>query len=556
MNKLDRRNMIFFGLGTVGRDMFYALEANALIYYLSNVLDLPLGVFVATSMVFTVLRVFDALNDPIMGLLVDNTRSRHGRFKPPMALGALAGGACYLVLFADFGLRDYWFVAVFAIAYILWDIFYGLNDIAYWSMLPSLSVEQKTREKMGAFARICANIGMFAIMVGWEPITSGLGNTPKAWFTVALAVTILMLLFQLFTLFGVKERKDMFRREEEKTTLRGMWEVLTKNDQLLWTTLAMSLFNIGYMSTTTMAIYYMQYVYGNKDMYAVLAAVCGLFAAGLYQFALILLKVPSSRTTKAIKAIAARNRPTAAGFKNTYNDISLFVSRFIRLNEFKKKELADSLKIANISMSPELFTARALVRSAGIMLMSVPFFFFLPIIGLLVIVLAVLMYFQEKQKVDSCIKEKRKQIEFDLPRFVYAISQEIQMSHDVISILERHKDNFSPYLNEEIEITIADMRTGNYEAAITRFEGRIGSTNLSEVCRGFIQMIRGDDTSVYWETLAIRFSELQKQYLRNIALKIPPKVHRLSFFLMMSMMLLYVVVLGWELLSNMGVLFG
>ena len=90
MNKLDRRNMIFFGLGTIGRDMFYAFEANALIYYLSNVLSLPLGVFLATSMVFTVLRVFDALNDPLMGLLVDNTRSRHGRFKPPMALGALA----------------------------------------------------------------------------------------------------------------------------------------------------------------------------------------------------------------------------------------------------------------------------------------------------------------------------------------------------------------------------------------------------------------------------------------------------------------------------------
>ena len=130
----------------------------------------------------------------------------------------------------------------------------------------------------------------------------------------------------------------------------------------------------------------------NIALYAALAAVCGLFAAGLYNFALVLLKVPSSRTTKAIKAVAARNRPSAAGFKNTYNDISLFVSRFIRLNEFKKKELADSLKIANISMSPELFTARALVRSAGIMLLSVPFFFFLPIIGLLVIVLAVLMY--------------------------------------------------------------------------------------------------------------------------------------------------------------------
>ena len=276
MTKLDRRNMLFFGLGTVGRDMFYALEANALIYYLSNVLQLPISVFVATSLVFTVLRVFDAVNDPFMGLIIDNGRSKHGKFKPPMLLGAVAGAACYLVLFTDFGLRNYWFVAVFAIAYIFWDIFYGLNDIAYWSMLPSLSVNQKVREKMGAFARICANVGMFVVMVGWEPVTSSLGNTPKAWFLVALTVTVLMLLFQLFTIFGVKENRSMFTPQQEKTTLRGMWDVIAKNDQLLWTTLSMSLFTIGYMTTTTFAIYYMQYVFGNKDMYAVLAAVVGV----------------------------------------------------------------------------------------------------------------------------------------------------------------------------------------------------------------------------------------------------------------------------------------
>ncbi len=275
MNKLDKRNMVFFGLGTIGRDMFYALEANALIYYLSNVLQLPIGVFLATSLVFTILRVFDALNDPLMGLIVDNGRSKHGKFKPPMLFGALAGAACYMVLFTDFGLRNYWFVAVFGIAYILWDIFYGLNDIAYWSMLPSLSVDQQVREKMGAFARICANIGMFAIMVGWEPITDGMGNTPKAWFIVAAAVTVLMLLFQLFTLLGVKEKHYMFKKEE-KTTLGGMWRVISKNDQLLWTTLAMSLFTIGYMTTTTISIYYMQYIFGNKAMYAVLAAVVGV----------------------------------------------------------------------------------------------------------------------------------------------------------------------------------------------------------------------------------------------------------------------------------------
>ncbi len=294
MSKLDRRNMTFFGLGTIGRDMFYALEANALLYYLSNVLDLPVGIYVATSMVFTILRVFDAVNDPLMGLIVDNGRSKHGKFKPPMVIGAAVAGACYLVLFADFGLRNYGFVAIFAVAYILWDIFYGLNDIAYWSMLPTLSVEQKVREKMGAFARICANIGMFAIMVGWQPITSGLGNTPKAWFTVALVVTILMFAFQLFTVFGVKEKTNMFKQEEEKTSFKDMIRVFAKNDQLMWTTLSMSLFNIGYMTTTTISIYYMQYVYGNADMYAVLAAVVGVAQL----FALSIFPACSKKTTR------------------------------------------------------------------------------------------------------------------------------------------------------------------------------------------------------------------------------------------------------------------
>ena len=228
---------------------------------------------------YTVLRIFDALNDPFMGLIVDNGHSKFGKFKQPMLIGAIAAAVCYMVFFTDFGLRNFGFVAVFAVAYILWDIFYGLNDIAYWSMLPSLSIEQKTREKMGAFARICANIGMFAIMVSWEPITGSLGESlgspQKGWFVVALAVTVLMLLFQLFTIFGVRE-KHYAAKPQEKTTLKGMWEVITKNDQLLWTTISMSLFTIGYMTTTSLAIYYMQYIFGNKDMYAVLAAVVGV----------------------------------------------------------------------------------------------------------------------------------------------------------------------------------------------------------------------------------------------------------------------------------------
>jgi melibiose permease/lactose/raffinose/galactose permease len=275
VDKLDRQNKYFFGLGTVGRDMFYAFEANALLYYLSNILTLPIGIFAAASLCLTVLRIFDALNDPITGLIIDNIHTPWGKFKPPMLIGAVTSAAFFLILFADFGLNNAWFVVVFGLAYIFWDITYGINDIAYWSMLPSLTLDRKQRENFGAFARICANIGMYIIMVGWQPITTALGNTTKAWFTVALCVTVLMIGFQLFTVIGVKEDRNRFR-QEGGTSLKQMFGVLFGNDQLMWTALSMALFMIGYCTTTGFAIYYMQYVFGNSGMYAVLAAVVGL----------------------------------------------------------------------------------------------------------------------------------------------------------------------------------------------------------------------------------------------------------------------------------------
>ena len=274
MKNQNNRNKYFFGLGTVGRDMFYAFEANAILYFLSDVLSLPLWVFAATSMVLSVLRVFDALNDPITGLIIDNIHSPWGKFKPAIAVGGVLSAVFYLVLFGGIG-TGWSFIVLFAVAYLLWDISYGINDIAYWTLLPALSTDQKQREKNGAFARICANIGMFAIMVLWQPITQAMGNTPKAWFQVALVMCAAYLGFLCFPIFGVKEDRSIVQ-SEEKTTLRQMWDALTKNDQLLWTTLSMGLFMVGYCTTTGFAIYYMKYLFGNENMYAVLAAVCGV----------------------------------------------------------------------------------------------------------------------------------------------------------------------------------------------------------------------------------------------------------------------------------------
>lgn len=278
MKTLDDRNRVYFGLGTIGRDMFYAFEANTLLYFLSDVLSLPVWVFAAASMILSVMRIFDAFNDPITGLLIDNIRSPWGKFKPAILVGGVLSAVFSVLLFANIG-TGWAFVIIFGIAYLLWDITYGINDIGYWTLLPVLSSDQKQREKTGAFARICANIGMYIVMVAWQPVTSALGDTPQAWFWCAVVIAVVYLLGLLFPLLGVKEKRVAVQ-EQESTTVKQMFRALLKNDQLMWTTLAMGLFMVGYCTTVNFAVYYMKYIFGNEGMYTVLVAVVGVSQLG------------------------------------------------------------------------------------------------------------------------------------------------------------------------------------------------------------------------------------------------------------------------------------
>jgi len=287
------RNKLCYGFGTIGRDMFYTMVSMFIMIYITEVLIVTDATLALLTTVLLGLRIFDAVNDPIMGLIVDNTRTSFGKFKPGMLIGAIIGAACMLMMFFDTGLTGAAYVLVFGLSYLLWDISYGLNDIAYWSMMPSLSTDQKERERIGSFARICANIGLFVVVVGIIPVTNALGvavesvfdsiknefvatahGLKQGWFIFALIVVALMLGFQAITIFGVKERKGFFK-QEESTSLLDMFRVIVKNDQLLWVAISLSLFMIGYMTTTSFGVHFFKYAYGDEGMYPVFAAVLG-----------------------------------------------------------------------------------------------------------------------------------------------------------------------------------------------------------------------------------------------------------------------------------------
>ena len=189
-------NKITYGLGTVGRDMVYSLVSMYLMFYLTDVLQLDNSVLWWITLIILAARIFDALNDPFMGVIVDNTHTRFGKFKPWITIGAVLSGIMTVLLFTDMKLSGAAYIIVFGVIYVLWGITYTMHDISYWSMLPALSQDQHVREKTGSVARICASVGMFLVVSLIVPITEALGNVfgslQKGYFVLAVIVTVIM----------------------------------------------------------------------------------------------------------------------------------------------------------------------------------------------------------------------------------------------------------------------------------------------------------------------------------------------------------------------------
>ena len=271
-----KRNTYCFGLGTLGRDAVYTLVSMYFITYLTEAVGLSNAQLGVIGVLMVIFRVFDALNDPVMGTVVDNTSTRWGKFKPWIVFGALASGILTVLMFSNPGLSGGAYVAFVAVVYLLWGMSYTTNDIAYWSLMPAISKEQTVRERVGAVARICANVGMFAVVVLYTMVPDLFGMTPTKsyfWFTVILVAV--MWGFQAFTVFGVKEDRSSAQKQQH-TSLKGMVKALVKNDQLMVTAVAMALFMIGYCTTTSFGVYYFKYAYKDEGTYMLFAAVLGV----------------------------------------------------------------------------------------------------------------------------------------------------------------------------------------------------------------------------------------------------------------------------------------
>lgn len=247
--KRVRKNLIMYPLGTVGRDMVYALFANFLLTFVLITKNLTDAQLAAITAIMVAARVFDALNDPIMGNIIEKTRTKWGKFKPWLLIGGITSSLVVIAAFNNNGINGWSFVIYFGVIYFLYSITYTMNDISYWGMIPALSSNADTRNQFTSRATLFAGIGSTLASVLIPMLTTGSmaigGNAVTAYGLVAIIICILSPLFAMFTLFGVKENRSDMAKPAPRISLKMIAKTITGNDQLMWIALIFLLHQIG-----------------------------------------------------------------------------------------------------------------------------------------------------------------------------------------------------------------------------------------------------------------------------------------------------------------------
>ena len=296
MKEFGKKQFAAYGLGAVGKDMVYALSASYIMYYYQDILGLS-ATFV--GFILMIARVFDAANDPFMGVVVAKTNSRWGKFRPWLFTGTILNAFVLYALFAAPAVSGKALMIYFAVMYILWGVTYTMMDIPFWSMIPAVTSTTKDRENLSVVGRTCAGVGYALINVFTVMAVSKLGSgIERTGFRLfALIIAILFVVFILFTCFTIHEQKV---ENMQTTSVKEMFKALFNNDQAIVTVVTIVLINSALYITSNLLIYFFKYDIGGtawKDAYTLFTSVGGISQILGMMFVYPILRSKLSNTT-------------------------------------------------------------------------------------------------------------------------------------------------------------------------------------------------------------------------------------------------------------------
>ncbi len=267
------REKYCYGVGALGKDLAYALVATYLMIYLSDGLGMD-TTFI--GILFFVARLWDAINDPMMGLIVDNTKTKYGKFRPWILIGTLVNAVIMVLLFNHPGLSGTPLYVYISVTYILWGMTYTIMDIPYWSFIPALSRDKRERNTLSVIPRVFASIGSFLVAsCGIVFVKDVVGDYQRGFGSLAIMIAVAFIVCTLITVCHVKE-KATDTGEQTYFKFEQLFQTLYRNDQLMVLVVVSVLYYIAMFLTTGFGIYYFKYDIGDETLFSTFTIVAGV----------------------------------------------------------------------------------------------------------------------------------------------------------------------------------------------------------------------------------------------------------------------------------------
>lgn len=299
-NKLMQR--ISYACGTFGHDIFFMMVNTYFIMFITSNLfhsddqshnEYMIGILMT---VILVIRVAELFIDPFIGNTIDKTNTRWGRFKPWVIVGGFIAAFSLVFLFTDLGglttSSPILYLVIFAILYIIMDIFYSAKDVAIWSMVPAMSFDSKDREITATFARIGSVFGAQLVTVVVIPIVlffskdaNGGAGDANGWLAFAIIGGAISLLGAVILGIGTKERSSALRENKKETSFKEVFSILAKNDQLMWIAITFLIWCFGQDMVNAFQMYYFTYILGEStylSFVGIINVIIGLISVALF----------------------------------------------------------------------------------------------------------------------------------------------------------------------------------------------------------------------------------------------------------------------------------
>lgn len=342
---------VWYGIGAVGLDLSYGMFYSYLSIYLTDILQVKVGFLLLLA---PLARIWDGINDPMMGSIVDNTKTKFGKYRPWVVLGACANAIVLFFLFTDLGVRGIPLYILVTVLYVGWGMTNTMADIPYWSMVPSFTSDPGKRSIISTVARAFSGLGQGIILIG-APIllpllskesTESQPYDAQGFSRLALICGICLIFFAVISMTHVKETQVI--KPAEKFTFRKVFTIAKNNDQLLVFMLFAMLSNAGYYMISGVAAYYFKYVIGDTTKQSLFSAM-GAVGATL---GLLLLPILMKYTSRR-RAYQASLLLTIASYIGMFVS-GMFIENVILLDVFY---LIGSIGTGSMFVSQTVFLA-------------------------------------------------------------------------------------------------------------------------------------------------------------------------------------------------------